>query len=446
MTLIESIQFVTSAFTLIAFLAAAYYYYQKVKIKSNEKMLRHVREEERGSVIKALADKNDLDLDLATIKEEDRYRLALEQLHNQRKDQNGKLVLFGFIALLLTIVIITVTIISSNNSSLSIEEPLPKVPQKYKGNINVGIVKNGSDLYYADDITRGFQEEAEQLFENIQFCVKFGSPLNDSLSKEINRRAFQDVINFFPEGKIDYLLTVGTRVSLYAKEHFLDNIPIIFAGVTDPVKVGLVDERDKNIRSHNITGIDYGQGGNPQRLLTILSNHFNNDIKYGFLYTELVEVDILMRDMIKELNARSDNYLDIKFINIPEPRNKSVKENIEIIESDPDFVDIEIYLGYLYAAQKYNEIARATSKPFIFVGDRRNIQPGVMMLVGNDDDKNIGREAAGMLFKHLSEVLPLKQIPIKYYTKFSLGINKDEFIEHEIRLDPNLLNLAERFE
>ena len=119
--------------------------------------------------------------------------------------------------------------------------PNKEIPlRREKKVIHIAIVLNG-EVFYTRQIMAGFTNKLDELLEPTPYVAHYEwtTGIAEALQDSQNEAVFKALLARF-SAKPDYLVTVGTQVSEYAHQHYLNNIPIIFIGVTDPVRSGLV--------------------------------------------------------------------------------------------------------------------------------------------------------------------------------------------------------------
>ncbi|HEX2100351.1 MAG TPA: hypothetical protein VHF69_06800, partial [Candidatus Synoicihabitans sp.] len=131
---------------------------------------------------------------------------------------------------------------------------------RYKVVKSFAIVLNGP-ADYAPQIRNGFVHTLEQLLKNSRFAPVFEEVVGaaEGNSSAINEQRFDQLLARFPGRTPDYLVTIGSQVSIFAHQKYLNKLPLVFIGVGSPQKSGLLpaDDNDRSNRG-NIAGVMYG--------------------------------------------------------------------------------------------------------------------------------------------------------------------------------------------
>lgn len=119
----ETIKFITTPFTLIAFIAAVIYYLKKVKLRTDKEKLISTPEEERAELLLRLEDKYNFNVE--GLARDQRYNLIKDEIENKYKTRLNSQKLAAFIAALLA-VILCVSIVISDKKEEATDEVINK--------------------------------------------------------------------------------------------------------------------------------------------------------------------------------------------------------------------------------------------------------------------------------------------------------------------------------
>lgn len=299
----------------------------------------------------------------------------------------------------------------------------------HKRLLQIALVMNG-DLSYTRDIRMGFITELEAGLANSDFVplVETGVGVSEEDADETNKKVFQDVISKLPGARADYLVTIGTGVSRFAHQEYLGKIPLIFIGVTDPVASGLVPSYEPDHRRRAVAGVNYGLSHIEK--LKLFAKYFPGN-KFGYVYHPAYNQDVVVKNMLAEKIADMDG-VEIVFIEVYEPRLTAEQEQ-----------QADIFFGHYYVSKEQNSFLLEAHKPFIGGTNPDNLKRGSMMIIGNDDDKNLGRTATrNILLPNLLEGVPLCEIPVQRYEKTRVGLNLPVFRRYDIAVPSELRKSA----
>ncbi|NTW32874.1 MAG: hypothetical protein HGB12_09650 [Bacteroidetes bacterium] len=261
--------------------------------------------------------------------------------------------------------------------------------------IRIVAILNG-DLIYSKESYRGFRDEISRLLEETEYEVIFRDAVGSSRNDEddINRKAFDEAISSFNGELPDFLVVFGTRVAQYAVKNYSNIYPIIFVGVTDPVKSKIIPSSS----ACGIAGVTYGIS--MAERLDFLRKAFPLLSSIGYIYHESVPQDLALKDEFIRYVSELPGYPD-KF------------PVINIAEKEPDMElkgKIDIFIGWAYLNDK---MAKYLDMGLPLAGNNiEQCRVGAVASTGNDDVK-VGRLAAEkILYKHLVQGISLKNLPL----------------------------------
>lgn len=285
--------------------------------------------------------------------------------------------------------------------------PIPKD----KRLIHIAIVLNGT-APYAREIMHGFTEAVDKLLETTKYAPNYEYAIGeaDVGKDEQNKVIFENVFAKFPAGRPDYLVTIGTVVTTYADKHYLNSIPIIFIGVTDPIRSGLATRLEKDIGRGNIAGVTYGI---PALTRASFVAQAFPEKRVGFIYSPAYPQDVYMKDQILALASTTKPRLDVVPIEVSSP------------SLTPDqLTSVDVFFGYYYLDLHFSEFAEKSPKPFIgatLIDARKR----AVITIANDDKKLGGIAADRIFFRNLLRGVALSDLDIESPDTAIVAINQN---------------------
>jgi ABC-type uncharacterized transport system substrate-binding protein len=338
--------------------------------------------------------------------------------------------LTGIIALMVGVISLAASLIEISNY---LGKDIPAPIYENRRLVKIALVLNG-DHSYTRDIEMGIRSGLETGLANSPYepLVETAVGAARESGDEENRKIFQDVISRLPDGSADYLVTVGTGVSRFAYREYLGKIPIIFAGVTDPVASGLVRTDEADPHRGAIAGVDYGLS-HIERVK--LFAEFFPGKKFGYIYHPDYNSDVVVKDKLaRELTNLKG--IEVVFIVVNEPHLTPDQEQLA-----------DIFFGHYYVQWNLKFFLAGARKPFRGGTNPDNLKRGSMMVIGNDDDKNIGKIVANkILLPNLLQGKPLHGIAIQRYKNMKIGLNLKMFKKYDIAVPISLRGKAKIIE
>jgi len=283
----------------------------------------------------------------------------------------------------------------------------PSVPTN-KRVINIAVVRNGG-AHYAQDIATGFREKLERLLEPTAYAAHFEEAdgfAEVSRAKE-NAPIFEALLGRF-SSKPDYLVTIGTGVSRFAREHYLNSIPIVFVGVSDPVLSGLVPSLRGESSRGNIAGTAYGMS--PEATLRFLIRVFARK-KYAFIYSDDFPQDAALLTDYNGLAARFSPPPAVVPLHVDKPPLTAEQASVG-----------DVFFGRYLLSTNMEAFTRATPKPF--VGQSLNTLYNGGVVSYGVDDINIGELAAeSIIVKNLVDNVSLSEMDVLTEFRNVIGVN-----------------------
>ena len=236
--------------------------------------------------------------------------------------------------------------------------------------LNIGIIKNGF-APYAESIAQAFIETTLVKLNSKGIRPIFSEVFGfaESYNKRKNARIISDLIaSFHPKGP-DFLLTVGTQVSLSVMEHET-SLPQIFAGVGDPKRCGLV-KTTRAGRETQISGVQYGPS--VVRRLNFLSALMPS-AKWAFIYNQVYVQDLLFGQHIKRvLNRKNEWRPKFSTVSVTAPEVTTQMRG-----------EADAFFGFYYLNREMESFLRSTNKPIVGIDDE-DVSMGAVASTGSDD-------------------------------------------------------------
>ena len=270
---------------------------------------------------------------------------------------------------------------------------------------------------YVDDAS------LNQIVANIENRLKEISDTNnvtinilyDNCNADAN--VMNQIIANFIDSDVDLMVAIATPVAMAMQSATEDNqIPVIFAAVSDPLSVGLVDSLEKP--GHNLSGTsDYLDTEAVIRLITAL----NPDIqKVGLLYDLGQDASLSAIASAKAaLDALNISYIERCGTNVSEIQlaaDALIEEKAEAIFTPQDNTVMEAQLSI------YERIAEA--KIPHYTGADSFALNGAFLGYGVDY-ANLGRETAVMIYEVLSGSSDISAMPVRTFDNGTATVNTE---------------------
>jgi ABC-type uncharacterized transport system substrate-binding protein len=265
--------------------------------------------------------------------------------------------------------------------------------------VSIGVVKNGT-ARYADQIARGFMEGALAglTIRNYIPVFKLVTGVATKNSTKRNVEVFHGLQRRFGSAGLDYLVTIGTQVSIHAHQHLPGTIPLIFLGVGNPERTGLLQPRPPREGSEqsNLTGATYAP--NVKKRLSFLSSLLPNS-RIAFLYSSRYIQDEHFAEEVLQLRQY---FHGMRF---------------EPIELDRPTIQpalaqkFDAFFGFYFLNLEFESFQLSTDRPIVGI-DESDVEFGAVASTGTDD-YHLGLLAAErLLVKSVTQETPLGQVPI----------------------------------
>lgn len=262
-----------------------------------------------------------------------------------------------------------------------------------------------------DQGIEGFKTEIEKIEAetgakfDVTYSNAFGEP------KNVN-----GIIASFKQNNCDAIIALTTPCAQIAKQTVNDK-PIIFVGISDPIGAGLVETLDNGLE--NITGTT---SRDPNfETLELAMKLFPSMKKVGILYTSSESNSISILNGLDE-KIKSKN-LDIHIV------RKAITTTTEILPATKALlkeVDAMFLINdntIISSVELLIKESKNSNKP-IFASDIESVNKGALFTYGLNY-KDEGSAAAGILKQILIDKTSPSQIPIYINSKYYLFVNKD---------------------
>jgi len=299
--------------------------------------------------------------------------------------------------------------------SPSISRVVRDYPQKPHKSLNIAIIKGTNTRLQDSMALAGFVRRARTLLAANGLYPHFEVESNLTQQKDDKEResAMQAIFRKFDREKPDYIVSIATSASEFANRHYRNKIPIIFIGVGDPIRSGLVNsEKSLNPDSERgeIAGTTFGIPFGEWTDLIFAGFH---DRKIGFVYKETTPGDVFIKD--KVMQAASDKQPHVQFVPLA-IQGMGNNMNMEQLEQ------ADIFFGWNYLDLHFADLILGNKKPFI--AGTENLIP-VAAITMWADNYRIGEIAAeDILFQHLVMGIKLSDLPIAEPRLMRLAVNK----------------------
>lgn len=274
---------------------------------------------------------------------------------------------------------------------------------KKKG-YHIVIIRNGK-AGYTKDIAAGFRNYSDIVFKKTEYALCFheyeGSPYSNG-DKE-NKELINKIKQKYPELE-SIIVTIGTQVTISARNYLPSSFPIIAIGIGNPEQC-----KNKNKKDCNIAMVRYGIGVRRRiKFLQTIFDNFNKELKFVFIYNEKVPQDALMVQEVKRI-ANEVNDIIIETYSM----------SGDVFPEELDKSNIVCFGFYHLNDCLINFLKQAKDAVFIGLSPRDTIA-GAIASTENDDYK-LGEISVEKILvpkiirqKHLSEISLINPDP--YFT------------------------------
>jgi hypothetical protein len=264
--------------------------------------------------------------------------------------------------------------------------------------LNIAVVLNGN-AEYTDTALRAFDHELGLRLANTDFVprIEMAQGRPEANKEQENKAIFHELIARF-SGTPDYLVTIGTQVSIFARNNYLGQIPLIFISVTDPVDAGLVKSFDADRTRGNIAGVAYGDiNAGVQFLHRVFPG-----ARLGFYYSS---------------NIRQDKFVAGRLANCcPEV---SSFDGVQM----PQMNNIDLLFGWYYLDQDFLSVKSRFSGAVV-AGNEANMTRGAVAMLADNDEETGSLAVSKILLPNLANGVGLGDMPVLRVTTKKFAINK----------------------
>jgi serine/threonine protein kinase len=301
--------------------------------------------------------------------------------------------------------------------------------RKEKKVVHIAIVLNGN-FTHTDNVMTAFMSKLDQLLEPTPYVAHYESitGIAEAPQNEQNDAVFKSLLAKFP-CKPDYLISVGTQVSEYAYQHYLNEIPIIFVGVTDPVRSGLVRGYEKDPSRGNIAGTTFG--GSLMRYLEFFTQAFPGRT-IGYVYNPIYHQDEIAKERLLAAAAQMKPQLTIIPIQVHKPQLNEEQQ-----------ASADVFFGRYYLTKYFQELISSSRKPFVAV-DTSNLYRGAIATFNTDSTELGSITAERLLYVNLMQGTPLSDLPIIIPENTTIGINLSVARQYNISISQEVIDRADR--
>ena len=322
--------------------------------------------------------------------------------------------------------ILTVTLLLVFSGCSSSKEAVPEEPQSETTSYKIGIC-NYVDDASLNQIVANITQRLEQLDQTNGTSIEI---MYDNANADAN--VMRQIISNFIASDVDLMVGIATPVAMDMQAMTEDNqIPVIFAAVSDPLAVGLVDSLQNP--GANISGTsDYL---NTEAILNLIIAQNPEIKKVGLLYDAGQDASA---NPISEAKAYFDNagieYVEKTGTNVDEIKlavSSLISEGVEAIFTPTDNTVMTAELSI------YEQIADAGI--LHYTGADSFALNGAFLGFGVDY-ANLGQVTGDMIYDVLVNGSDIATMPVKTFDNGTATINED--IIEQLGLDFEELKTA----
>ena len=319
--------------------------------------------------------------------------------------------------------------ISANKSKEQAHAEALGIPLRDQKIYNVAVVLNG-DVHYAHEILYGFRSTLDKMISETGYRAHFEIATGSGSRKEDtkNQETFERLLAKF-QGKPDLLVTIGTRVSEFAKKKYGDDQNIVFIGVTDPIKSGLVKHLDGDPERGKIAGVLYGL---PAR--DTLQFYFDafSEQKLGYVYNPNYPQDVYYKKKIESaLSLLGKAPSAIAFIEVSEPKLTCQEKDQAIV-----------FFGRYFLASNAQKFIKDSCQNTVFVGSlMRNVLEEQVLVYGINDRELGERAVKQIVLEHLRGKA-LSDFPILRVNNPVIGVSLKAARKYDVTISREIIEKA----
>ena len=292
----------------------------------------------------------------------------------------------------------------------------------------VAAVLNG-DMHYAHEVLYGFRSTLDEMIPATGYRAYFEIAIGSSSRKEDvkNQETFKRLLAKF-QGEPDLLVTIGTRVSEFAKERYGDKQSIVFIGVTDPIKSGLVKHLEKDPNRGKIAGVLYGLPA--EDTLQFYFDALGNQ-SLGYVYNSDYPQDVYYKEKIESaLSSLGKDPSKIVLIEALQPRLTCEQKE-----------QADVFFGRHYLSSNAQNFIEHSCNA-VFVGSLMYNVLENQVLVYGINDRELGELAAKeIVLKHLRGTA-LHDFPILKAQEPIIGVSLQAARKYSISIPQEIVDKA----
>lgn len=258
-----------------------------------------------------------------------------------------------------------------------------------------------------DAIVKGIQDELAALKINVEYDLQ-------NANGDINTAA--SIANKFKSENVTIAVGVASATAQALVKN-LKGIPIVFSGVTDPVKAGLVASLDRGEKS--VTGYS---NMTPVKHQIQLLLRVKKVKRLGHVYSSSEVNSIVLSGIVKQVCKD----LGIEYVVTTVSKSAEVKQAVQAIIGRVDALYITPDNTVVSAMSSVSEVALKHKIP-VLSADPSSSETNPVLISWGFDYYRMGRATGGMIAEILRGKKP-EQIPTRFMTKTSdidLIINLD---------------------
>lgn len=225
------------------------------------------------------------------------------------------------------------------------------------------------------------------------------------------------IIQKFVGQRVDVIVAIGTTTAQAAKQATIDNqIPVVFASVTDPMGAKLVDSME--IPGKNVTGVsNYVSISKQFSFFKRILPHLKN---IGVVYNPGEQNSVVMIDKMKEVA----DVFDLDIHTSPATKTSDVMSATQSIIHKSEAIFINNDNTALSAIDAVIKVGNERDVP-VFVSDVDLLSKGALAALG-PNQYELGKQAGVMIQRILSGESPSKmavELPKKVIAKVNVAVS-----------------------
>lgn len=250
-----------------------------------------------------------------------------------------------------------------------------------------------------DAITKGIQDELVALKTGAQFDVQ-------NANGDIN--AASSIAKKFQSDQVSLAVGVATPTAQALVKTLKGSTPVVFTGITDPVKAGLVTSLDKGEKG--VTGYS---NMTPVRQQIELLLRIKKVKRLGHVYTSSEMNAVVLAGVAKQVCKE----LGIEFVETTVTKSAEVKQAVQAIIGRVDALYVTTDNTVVSAMSSISEVALKHKVP-IMSADTTSAASNPVLIAWGFDYYKMGRNTGKLINEILKGKKP-EQIPTRFMTKAS---------------------------